>query len=53
MQLQHPDPADIAIGGRIRQMRQLNNVTQPRLGDMLGITFQQVQKHEEIGRAHV
>jgi len=37
---------DIAIGRRIRVQRTLRNITQTRLADAIGITFQQIQKYE-------
>lgn len=40
------DPIDLHIGGRLRDRRVMLGVTQPRLAEALGITFQQVQKYE-------
>lgn len=37
---------DRHIGARVRLARELNGVSQERLGEELGITFQQVQKYE-------
>jgi len=37
---------DAHVGGRIRLRRTLLGLTQERLGDALGLTFQQVQKYE-------
>jgi len=34
------------VGTRIRMRRQLMNLTQEKLGESLGVTFQQVQKYE-------
>lgn len=34
------------IGGMVRQTRKLRGISQKRLGEMLGLTFQQVQKYE-------
>lgn len=34
------------VGTRIRMRRQLMNMTQEKLGESLGVTFQQVQKYE-------
>ncbi len=41
-----PSPIDIHVGGRIRLRRTLLGLSQERLGDLLGLTFQQVQKYE-------
>jgi len=40
------DPLDVHVGSRIRLRRQLLGLSQERLGDALGLTFQQVQKYE-------
>jgi transcriptional regulator with XRE-family HTH domain len=42
----NPNPVDMHVGQRIRQRRTLLGVTQQKLGQMLGVTFQQVQKYE-------
>lgn len=42
-----PNYIDIHVGTRIRMRRQLINMSQERLGELLGITFQQVQKYEK------
>ncbi|WP_426958408.1 helix-turn-helix domain-containing protein [Muricoccus radiodurans] len=39
-------PIDVHVGTRVRLRRTLLGWTQERLGDALGITFQQVQKYE-------
>ena len=39
-------PVDIHVGARIRLRRTLMGMSQERLGDALGLTFQQVQKYE-------
>ncbi len=41
-----PNPIDIHVGSRIRLRRQLLKMSQEKLGDELGVTFQQVQKYE-------
>ncbi|MGO4705574.1 helix-turn-helix domain-containing protein [Microvirga sp. 2MCAF38] len=41
-----PSEADRYIGSRIRARRTLIGVSQEKLGDALGVTFQQVQKYE-------
>ena len=42
----NPDPIDIHVGQRVRTRRNLLSMSQERLADALGITFQQVQKYE-------
>ena len=42
----HPDPIDIAVGARIRARRLELGMTQTKLANALGLTFQQVQKYE-------
>lgn len=39
-------PVDKHVGTRLRQRRTLLGVSQEKLGDALGVTFQQVQKYE-------
>jgi transcriptional regulator with XRE-family HTH domain len=41
-----PSPIDIHVGGRVRLRRTLLGLSQEKLGDALGLTFQQVQKYE-------
>ncbi len=41
-----PNPIDIHVGRRVRQRRKTLGVTQERLAEDLGLTFQQVQKYE-------
>jgi transcriptional regulator with XRE-family HTH domain len=41
-----PNPIDIHVGSRVRLRRQLMKMSQEKLGDELGVTFQQVQKYE-------
>lgn len=41
-----PNPIDIHVGGRVRLRRTLLGMSQERLGEMIGLTFQQVQKYE-------
>ena len=43
---QRLEAVDAHVGGRIRLRRTLLGLTQERLGDALGLTFQQVQKYE-------
>ncbi|EDP62204.1 Predicted transcriptional regulator [alpha proteobacterium BAL199] len=42
----NPNPVDVHVGVRIRLRRTLLGMSQERLGDALGLTFQQVQKYE-------
>lgn len=37
---------DRAVGARIRRFRKLRGLTQQQLAEMIGISFQQVQKYE-------
>ena len=41
-----PNPIDVHVGSRIRLRRQLLGLSQEKLAEMLGLTFQQVQKYE-------
>jgi transcriptional regulator with XRE-family HTH domain len=41
-----PNPIDVHVGGRVRLRRTLLGMSQERLGEALGLTFQQVQKYE-------
>jgi len=41
-----PSPIDAHVGSRIRLRRTLMGMSQERLGEALGLTFQQVQKYE-------
>ena len=41
-----PHPVDIHVGSRVRMRRTLLGMSQEKLGDALGLTFQQVQKYE-------
>lgn len=42
-----PNPIDTHVGSRIRLRRNMMGMSQEKLGEMLGITFQQVQKYEK------
>ena len=42
-----PNPIDIHVGSRVRLRRMMMNMSQEKLGDSLGITFQQIQKYEK------
>src|SRR3954454_6552094 len=41
-----PSPIDTHVGSRVRLRRTLLGLSQEKLGDALGLTFQQVQKYE-------
>jgi transcriptional regulator with XRE-family HTH domain len=41
-----PSPIDVHVGGRVRLRRTLLGMSQEKLGEALGLTFQQVQKYE-------
>lgn len=42
-----PNPVDRHVGSRVRMRRILIGMSQERLGESLGLTFQQVQKYEK------
>ena len=42
-----PNPVDIHVGGRVRQRRRVLGLSQEKLGDAVGLTFQQIQKYEK------
>lgn len=42
-----PNPIDRHVGSRVRMRRVLIGMSQERLGEALGLTFQQVQKYEK------
>ncbi|MCC7266465.1 MAG: helix-turn-helix transcriptional regulator [Caulobacteraceae bacterium] len=42
-----PDPIDIHVGRRIRDRRRALEISQERLAEGIGVTFQQVQKYEK------
>jgi transcriptional regulator with XRE-family HTH domain len=41
-----PSPIDVHVGTRVRLRRTLLGMSQGKLGEMIGLTFQQVQKYE-------
>ena len=41
-----PSPVDVHVGRRVRMRRTLLGMSQTTLGDVLGLSFQQVQKYE-------
>ena len=42
-----PNPIDKHVGGRVRMRRMMLGMSQEKLGNNLGLTFQQVQKYEK------
>jgi len=47
MARKQPDPKDVEVGRRVRAFRLNKGLSQEKLGDELGITFQQIQKYEK------
>lgn len=41
-----PNPVDLHVGARIRMRRKVLGISQEKLAEELGLTFQQVQKYE-------
>jgi transcriptional regulator with XRE-family HTH domain len=42
-----PNPVDKHAGGRVRMRRMMLGMSQEKLADAIGLTFQQVQKYEK------
>src|ERR1700734_1642049 len=42
-----PNPTDKHVGARVRMRRMMLGMSQEKLGEALGLTFQQVQKYEK------
>lgn len=42
-----PNPIDMHVGSRVRLRRNMLGMSQEKLGEHLGITFQQIQKYEK------
>ena len=42
-----PNPIDVHVGSRVRTQRRALGLSQEKLGNALGLTFQQVQKYEK------
>ena len=42
-----PNPVDKHVGSRVRMRRMMLSMSQEKLGNSLGLTFQQVQKYEK------
>ena len=47
MSTKAPNPVDKYVGSRVRMRRMMLGMSQEKLGDALGLTFQQVQKYEK------
>ena len=47
MSTKAPNPVDRYVGSRVRMRRIMLGMSQEKLGDALGLTFQQVQKYEK------
>lgn len=44
---ENPEPIDIHVGSRVRLRRNLMGLSQQKLGEAVGLTFQQIQKYEK------
>jgi transcriptional regulator with XRE-family HTH domain len=42
-----PNPVDLYVGSRLKLRRNLVGLSQEKLGEALGVTFQQIQKYEK------
>ena len=42
-----PNPMDVHVGARVKLRRAMMGMSQEKLGQALGVTFQQVQKYEK------
>src|SRR5689334_13528231 len=42
------DPVDNYVGSRVRMRRVMLGMSQEKLGEALGLTFQQIQKYEKV-----
>ena len=47
MSVKAPNPVDKYVGSRIRMRRIMLGMSQEKLGESLGLTFQQIQKYEK------
>ena len=47
MSNRNPDSVDKHVGSRVRLRRMMLGMSQEKLGESLGVTFQQVQKYEK------
>lgn len=46
------NPVDVYVGSRLRERRYIIGLSQTKLGNMVGVTFQQIQKYE-IGKNRI
>lgn len=42
-----PNPIDKHVGARVRMRRMMLSMSQEKMGDAVGLTFQQIQKYEK------
>lgn len=47
MPAKKPNPIDVHVGSRVRLRRTMQGISQEKLGEALGISFQQIQKYEK------
>jgi len=47
MSAKQPNPVDKHVGSRVRMRRIMLGMSQEKLGEALGLTFQQIQKYEK------
>ena len=47
MSTKTPNPIDKHVGSRVRMRRIMLGMSQEKLGEALGLTFQQIQKYEK------
>src|SRR5690242_20580147 len=56
--IETPNPVDVRVGARLRLRRKMLGLSQEKLGETIGVTFQQMQKYERgatrvgAGRLH-
>jgi transcriptional regulator with XRE-family HTH domain len=41
------NPVDVYVGSRLRMRRTMLGLSQNKIGEMIGVTFQQIQKYEK------
>jgi transcriptional regulator with XRE-family HTH domain len=44
--IETPNPIDVRVGARLRLRRNMLGLSQKKLGELIGLTFQQMQKYE-------